>query len=142
MARILEAQPKQPVQETEDKTDTVVATEATPSGDTIKTDTQQSASVEASRTDKTIVVGGKPDLSKYNSLPTTAAKIRAMFADGWTMGAISRSGLMTKNGDPIRFQHVRNTLKQAPMASQKVADGRQSTSSSEVETPTDAMKVA
>ncbi len=48
--------------------------------------------------------------SAYHKLPTTSAKIRAMAKDGFSRGQISRSGLTTKQGNPIRYQHVRNVL--------------------------------
>jgi len=43
------------------------------------------------------------DLTKYASLPTKSAKIRAMFADG------IKKTLIAKTLD-IRYQHVRNVL--------------------------------
>jgi len=107
--KVLQANPAKPIEEAT----TATTTQALPEG-AVKTDTVQSQAVETSRTDAPVALAGKVDLSKYDNLPTTAAKIRAMSADGWTMGAISRSGLKTKNGDPIRYQHVRNTLKQQP----------------------------
>ena len=72
----------------------------------------------------------RPNLADYpdSKYPTTTAKIRAMWADGFTKGQISRSGLMTRNGTPIKFQHVRNTLMQAAPAPQAVAPQAQAES--------------
>lgn len=50
------------------------------------------------------------DLSKYGHLLTTSAKIRAMAADGFSTNQIAKAGLKTKEGKPIRYQHVRNVL--------------------------------
>jgi len=48
----------------------------------------------------------------YSHLPSTSAKIRAMAKDGATKTEIKNSGLTTKEGNPIRYQHVRNVLLQ------------------------------
>lgn len=51
------------------------------------------------------------DLSKYES---TSSKIRACAVAGMSRGDIERylraNGVTTKNGDPIRYQHIRNVL--------------------------------
>jgi hypothetical protein len=51
------------------------------------------------------------DLSKYES---TSAKIRACAAAEMSRSDIERylraNGVTTKNGDPIRYQHIRNVL--------------------------------
>jgi len=44
-----------------------------------------------------------PPKGKYDDLPTTSAKIRAMHQDGMSKGAIAKA--LNK-----RFQHVRNVL--------------------------------
>jgi hypothetical protein len=48
------------------------------------------------------------------TLSSTSAKIRYLSGTGMTTGAIEKAlkayGVTTKNGDPIRYQHVRNVL--------------------------------
>jgi hypothetical protein len=48
------------------------------------------------------------------ALGSTSAKIRFLSSLGMSTGAIEKSlkayGVTTKNGDPIRYQHVRNVL--------------------------------
>ena len=49
----------------------------------------------------------------YTTAETTSAKIRLLFAAGWTRYKITKhGGIKTRNGDPIRYQHVRNVLLQ------------------------------
>lgn len=56
------------------------------------------------------------DLSKYES---TSKKIRYFRSLGHSVAEIERllksHGVTTKNGDPIRYQHVRNILTQSPL---------------------------
>lgn len=56
---------------------------------------------------------GLPKAQDYSNdkYPSTSAKIRAMWKDGWSKGQIERSQICrTKDGRPIRYQHVRNVL--------------------------------
>ena len=57
------------------------------------------------------------DLSGYS---TTSSKIRYLWLQGYKVAEIERllksNGVTTKNGDPIRYQHVRNVLTQVPLA--------------------------
>ncbi len=59
------------------------------------------------------------DSSEVSSLPTTSAKIRFLLAKGWTRGKIVKEGgITTKQGLPIRYQHVRN-VEITPIKTQK-----------------------
>jgi hypothetical protein len=61
-----------------------------------------------------------PNLADFAQFNSTSDKIRAMAAKGYSRTAIQKSGLKTRNGDPILYQHVRNILLQ-PARRNKVA---------------------
>ena len=49
----------------------------------------------------------------FKNAESTSARIRLLAAAGWTKWEIFKNGgLKTKNGDSIRYQHVRNVLSQ------------------------------
>lgn len=59
--------------------------------------------------------GGKnPNTVKgFKNAETTSARIRLLLAAGWTKWEIFKNaGLKTRNGDAIRYQHVRNVAEQ------------------------------
>ena len=59
--------------------------------------------------------GGKDPfkVKGFKNAESTSARIRLLAAAGWTKWEIFKNGgLKTKNGDAIRYQHVRNVLSQ------------------------------
>ena len=59
--------------------------------------------------------GGKDPfkVKGFKNAETTSARIRLLLAAGWTKWDIFKhAGLKTKNGDAIRYQHVRNVASQ------------------------------
>ena len=59
--------------------------------------------------------GGKnPNTVKgFKNAESTSARIRLLLAAGWTRWEIFKNaGLKTRNGDSIRYQHVRNVAEQ------------------------------
>lgn len=59
--------------------------------------------------------GGKDPfkVKGFKNAESTSARIRLLLAAGWTKWDIFKhAGLKTNNGDPIRYQHVRNVASQ------------------------------
>ena len=59
--------------------------------------------------------GGKDPfkVKGFKNAESTSARIRLLLAAGWTKWDIFKhAGLKTKNGDAIRYQHVRNVASQ------------------------------
>ena len=77
------------------------------------TATSKKTNTTAQTEPKTVDPNDPKQVEGYTTAQTTSTKIRLLFAAGWTRYKITKhGGLKTRNGDPIRYQHVRNVLLQ------------------------------
>ena len=75
--------------------------------------TARNTNTTAQTEPKTVDPNDPKQVEGYTTAQTTSTKIRLLFAAGWTRYKITKhGGLKTRNGDPIRYQHVRNVLLQ------------------------------